>query len=73
MALHCIILNGISGLPWMLANGSRCEWYFEITQEFLFQEFHGFNQGKHLVGKPEGKDHSEDIGVDGNLMLNCIS
>jgi hypothetical protein len=30
------------------------------------------NAYKILVGKPEGKDHSEDLGVDGNINLNCI-
>jgi hypothetical protein len=25
-----------------------------------------------LVGKPEGKNHSEDLGVDGRIILECI-
>jgi hypothetical protein len=25
-----------------------------------------------LVGKPEGKDHFEDLGVDGRVMLKWI-
>jgi hypothetical protein len=27
---------------------------------------------KVLMGKPEGKDHSEDQGVGGNMGLECI-
>jgi hypothetical protein len=25
-----------------------------------------------LVGKHEGKNHLEDLGVDGNIILKCI-
>jgi hypothetical protein len=25
-----------------------------------------------LVGKPEGKNHLEDLGVDGRIILECI-
>jgi hypothetical protein len=25
-----------------------------------------------LVGNPEGKDHSEDLGVDGRIILDCV-
>jgi len=25
-----------------------------------------------LVGKPEGKNHLEDTGVDGSIILRCI-
>jgi hypothetical protein len=31
------------------------------------------NSYKVLVGKPEGKNHSEDLGVDGDLILKWIS
>jgi hypothetical protein len=27
---------------------------------------------KILVGKPKGRDHAEDLGVDGKLMLEWI-
>jgi hypothetical protein len=25
-----------------------------------------------LVGKPEGRDHSEDLKLDGRIILKCI-
>jgi hypothetical protein len=25
-----------------------------------------------LIGKPEGKNHLEDLGVDGRIILQCI-
>jgi hypothetical protein len=30
------------------------------------------NAGNILVGKPEGKKHTEDLGVDGNIILEWI-
>jgi hypothetical protein len=30
------------------------------------------NAYKSLVGKPEGKNHSEDLGVDGSIILKFI-
>jgi hypothetical protein len=30
------------------------------------------NSYRTLVGKHEGRDHSEDLGVDGNLILEWI-
>jgi hypothetical protein len=30
------------------------------------------NSYKTLVGKPEGKSHSEDLGVDGKMKLEWI-
>jgi hypothetical protein len=31
------------------------------------------NACKILVGKPEGRDHVEDIGIDGRMLLEWIS
>jgi hypothetical protein len=25
-----------------------------------------------LVGKPKGRDHMEDLGIDGKIILECI-
>jgi hypothetical protein len=30
------------------------------------------NEYQMLVGKPEGRDHSEDLGVDGRIILKFI-
>jgi hypothetical protein len=30
------------------------------------------NACKILLGNPEGKSHSEDLDVDGRIMLKCI-
>jgi hypothetical protein len=30
------------------------------------------NSNNILVGKPEGRDHLEDPGVDGKIIVDCI-
>jgi hypothetical protein len=30
------------------------------------------NAMENFVGKPEGKNHSEDLGVDVRIILECI-
>jgi len=44
----------------------RLRWTRNVAR---MMEMNGYNI---LVGKPEGKNHSEDIGVDGTILLKWI-